>query len=65
MADPGGQAGSSRLILGLTGFLIVLCFSDIFGSNPAEVAAHKEVPPPPNFAKLMAGPSIKFLYCYS
>ena len=61
MAEPG-PTGSSRLLFGLTGFLVVLVFSDIFGSNPTEVSAHKEVPPPPNFAKLMAGPSIKFLY---
>ena len=64
MAEPG-QNGSNRLLLGLTGFLIILAFSDIFGSKSTEVSAHKEVPPPPNFAKLMVGPSIKFLYCYS
>ena len=63
MADPG-QAGSSRLILGFTGLLVILVFTDIFGANPSEVSAHKEVLPPPNFAKLMAGPSIKFLYWY-
>jgi hypothetical protein len=63
MADRGGLTGSSRLFLGLTGFLIILVFTDIFGgSGPTQVSAHKEVPPPPNFAKLMAGPSIKFLY---
>jgi hypothetical protein len=61
MAEPGLN-GSSRLFLGLTGFLVLLVFSDIFGSKSAEVSAHKEVPPPPNFAKLMAGPTIKFLY---
>jgi hypothetical protein len=59
MADPG-QRGSSRLLLGLSGFLVVLVFSDLFGS--AQVSGQKEVPPPPNFARMMAGPSIKFLY---
>ena len=63
MAEPGGQTGSSRLFLGLTGFLIILVFSDIFGvSKTSEVSAQKEVPAPANFAKMMAGPSIKFLY---
>jgi len=73
MADPGQNPanGSSRYFL--AGLAVVLALlTAVSDLNPSSSSAgmakaesiSKEIPTP-KYASMMAGPSIKFLYCYS
>jgi len=77
MADPGQNAANASSRYFLAGLAVVLVLLTVVSDlNPSagssgvakaeslSPSSPKEIPTP-KYASMMAGPSIKFLYCYS
>jgi len=69
-SNPGHApwAQDRRFMVGALGIVLLLTFSDFFGTGSGsvgEASAQKLSSDTPKFATKFMGPSIKFAYCYS